>query len=68
MGINFFENEVIINLFGITIENEKEDSISSKSNVFIICTISENGCFVNPKPIGNYAEDEELIEFLKRLS
>ena len=32
---------------------------------FIFFDIDENGYFVNPRPIGNHAENEELIKFLK---
>lgn len=65
-SINFIDGGVVIYCTAMCIEST-DGTLKQKPNVFILFDTDENGNFINPRPIGNYAEDEELIEYLKRL-
>lgn len=65
-SINFIDGGVVIYCTAMCIEST-DGTLKQKPNVFILFDTDENGKFVNPRPIGNYAEDEELIEYLKGL-
>lgn len=65
-NLNVFEDCAIVSFGNIYYEDEN-GHIEAKSLVFVLFEISEDGLFVNPKLIGNYADDAELIECLKGL-
>ena len=41
------------------------EQMTSKTNLFVLFDIADDGKFINPRPIGNFADDTELIEYLK---
>ena len=66
MSLNIVGNEAIVKFYAIYVESNMK--IEQKANAFLLFEISQDGKFINPKPIGNYADDAELIEYLKGLS
>ena len=64
-SVNFIEDGVIVNFTTIFDKEFSADNDEYTSGAFVYFDIDENGNFVNPKPIGNHAENEDLIKFLK---
>ena len=65
LSLNFVSDGVIINFFSIDFKVDENEKQIQKSNGFIHFEIADDGKFVNPRPIGNFADDTELIEYLK---
>lgn len=64
-NMNFVDDGAIVFCSNVYLNENKKGVTEVKSGVFLHFDLDENGKFVNPRPIGNYAEDEELIEYLK---
>lgn len=67
LSLNFVSDGVIINFSDIVFLYENEKTIK-KGNGFIHYDIDDDGQFMNPKPIGDCADDEMLISFLNTLN
>ena len=63
--MNFVEEGVIIHFSQIYHKEINVEDPERAAFVFVLFEIDENGNFVNPKPIGNNAANEELIEFFE---
>ena len=59
--MNFVDDGVIIHFGHIYHKEINVEEPEAAVYVFVLFEIDENGMFVNPKPIGNYAENEDLI-------
>ena len=65
-SINFIDGGVVVYCTAMYIEST-DGALKQKPNVFVLFDTDENGNFINPRPIGNCADDTELIEYLKGL-
>jgi len=63
LNMNFVDGGVIVNYMSYYIGEGEQ--MTSKTNLFVLFDIADDGKFVNPRPIGNFADDTELIEYLK---
>lgn len=63
--MNFVEEGVIIHFSQIYHKEINVEDPERAAFVFVLFEIDENGNFVNPKPIGNNANNEDLITFFE---
>ena len=63
--LNFVDGGVIIHFNRIYHKEIDVEDPKAVGGVFVLFKIDENGNFINPKPIGNNADNEDLIKFLK---
>ena len=61
--MNFVDGGVVIHFSRIYHKEINVEDPKTAGSVFVLFEIDENGMFVNPKPIGNNADNEDLIEF-----
>ena len=66
MSMNIVNGGVIVKCFYTYVK--EGDTLKQKGGAFLFFEIDENGNFVNPKPIGEFANDAELIEFLSKFN
>ena len=65
MSLNMVEGGVVVKCYAIYIG--EDGALEQKANAFVLFDVADDGEFINPRPIGNYADDTELIEYLKGL-
>ena len=61
-SMNFVEDGVIVNFMSYYVGNA--ENLSQNGYLFVHFEIDDNGNFINPKPIGNLADDAAIIEAL----
>ncbi len=66
--LNFIDGGVIAHCNKVYYGVDEEGKALGIGNVFLHFEIDESGKFVNPKPIGDKADDEALVEFFSKFN
>ena len=61
-SMNFVEDGVIVNFMSYYVGNA--ENLSQNGYLFVHFEIDDDGSFINPKPIGNWADNAAIIEAL----
>ncbi|MBO4453331.1 MAG: hypothetical protein J5793_05295 [Clostridia bacterium] len=68
--INFVEDGAVVLYPSIYFKNESGERVedSAANGAYVHYELDENGKFINPKPIGERASNEKLVEFFKEFN